>query len=51
MRRTLNYLKDNFKNPDIIIAENGYSNLGGLDDPDRIAFIQVCEIFIQSGNI
>lgn len=42
MRSTLIYLKNNFNNPDIIIAENGYSNVGGLDDPDRIAFIQVC---------
>lgn len=47
MRRTLNYLKDNFNNPDIIIAENGYSNLGGLDDPDRIAFIQETLYYVR----
>ncbi|KAI7815435.1 beta-glucosidase [Rhyzopertha dominica] len=39
MRKTLNYLKNRYGNPPIIITENGFSDDGELEDYGRINFI------------
>ncbi|XP_075985448.1 myrosinase 1-like [Anticarsia gemmatalis] len=39
-RRQMAWLKKNYDDMKILITENGYPNLGGLDDHDRIAFYQ-----------
>lgn len=37
MRKLLNWLKDRFNNPEIIVTENGFSdNAGNLDDMQRV---------------
>lgn len=33
-------MKDNYDDPEIIIMENGFSDLGGLYDPDRVSYYQ-----------
>ena len=39
MRKTLQWIRDRFNNPDIIITENGYSdNSGNLDDMMRVYY-------------
>lgn len=32
-------MKNTYNNPEIWISENGYSNVGGVTDSDRIEFI------------
>lgn len=42
IRKVLKWIKDNYKNPEIIITENGFSDSSGtLDDTDRISYLQV----------
>jgi len=36
----LNWVKNTYGNPDIIITENGYTDLGGVDDPKRLQYHQ-----------
>ena len=39
MRKTLQWIKDRFGNPEILITENGYSDLSGnIDDLMRIYY-------------
>lgn len=47
-RLVLNYIKDNYEDPSIWITENGYSDSGGINDTERIEFIQVS---LQEGVI
>lgn len=37
-RKALNWIKDNYNNPPIIVTENGYSDEGELDDWNRVNF-------------
>ncbi|XP_074039516.1 myrosinase 1 [Leptinotarsa decemlineata] len=36
----LKNIKDNYKNPVILISEQGYNNQGGLNDTDRVLYIK-----------
>ena len=38
IRKALNWVKDSYNNPEIMIFENGFGTLGGVDDPDRIDY-------------
>uniref|UniRef100_A0A2H1V873 SFRICE_008433 n=1 Tax=Spodoptera frugiperda TaxID=7108 RepID=A0A2H1V873_SPOFR len=38
IRKALNWVKDNYNNPTVLITENGYGNYGGVDDPERIDY-------------
>ena len=39
MRKTLNWIKNEYGNPPVIITENGFSdNLGNLDDQQRVYY-------------
>ncbi|KAF2904362.1 hypothetical protein ILUMI_01820 [Ignelater luminosus] len=40
-RNLLNWLKDNYGNPPIIITENGYADKGQLDDTGRMNYYQL----------
>jgi len=40
IRGILNHIKDNYGSPEIYITENGLSDTGGLNDTDRIDYIQ-----------
>lgn len=40
----MKYVKDNFNDPEILITENGVSDLGTLEDDERVYYIQVPEI-------
>lgn len=40
-RKVLKWIKDNYDDPEIIIAENGYSDLGELNDTVRIEYYKV----------
>ncbi|XP_075985281.1 myrosinase 1-like [Anticarsia gemmatalis] len=40
IRNLMDWLKKNYGDMKIVITENGYPNLGGLDDRDRIEFYQ-----------
>lgn len=41
MRKVLNYIKDNYGNPPVIITENGVSDRDGtLNDVNRITFFR-----------
>lgn len=35
LRLLLNWIKDQYNNPEIIITENGYPDDGGIDDTER----------------
>ncbi|CAH0404983.1 unnamed protein product [Chilo suppressalis] len=36
--KLLNYIRDTYDNPVVIITENGFSTLGGLEDDERISY-------------
>ncbi|CAH2988917.1 unnamed protein product [Chilo suppressalis] len=38
LHKLLTYVKHNYDNPMVIITENGFSTLSGLEDDDRISF-------------
>ncbi|KAJ8715543.1 hypothetical protein PYW07_010025 [Mythimna separata] len=38
IRKALNWVKDKYNNPRVMITENGYGNFGGDDDLDRIDY-------------
>ncbi|XP_022827475.1 myrosinase 1-like isoform X1 [Spodoptera litura] len=38
IRKALNWVKDSYNNPEIMIFENGFGNLGGNNDIDRIDY-------------
>lgn len=38
MRKALNWVRETCNNPRILITENGYGDLGGLDDEDRVQY-------------
>lgn len=40
-RKALNWLKDNYDNPPIIVTENGFSDDGELRDVKRVNFYTV----------
>ncbi|XP_059050571.1 myrosinase 1-like [Achroia grisella] len=39
MRKALKWVKDNCNDPEIMIFENGFGDLGGTDDVDRISYL------------
>ncbi|KAJ8709654.1 hypothetical protein PYW08_009658 [Mythimna loreyi] len=38
IRKALNWIKDSYNSPEIMIFENGYGDFGGIDDFDRIDY-------------
>ncbi|KAK9721944.1 Collagen triple helix repeat (20 copies) [Popillia japonica] len=38
LRKLLNWIRDEYNNPEVIITENGFSDLGGLNDCRRINY-------------
>ncbi|CAB3227756.1 unnamed protein product [Arctia plantaginis] len=38
MRKALNWVRETCNNPRILITENGYGDLGGADDEDRVQY-------------
>lgn len=40
-RKSLNYLKEKYNNPEIIITENGYADDGKLEDTERVEYLAV----------
>ncbi|XP_022827446.1 myrosinase 1-like [Spodoptera litura] len=38
IRKALNWVKDNYNNPTVLITENGYGTFGGNNDIDRIDY-------------
>ncbi|CAH1236395.1 unnamed protein product [Diabrotica balteata] len=47
----LNWIKNNYNNPDIIITENGLCDLGGLDDPRRVNYHKLYLSYIHDAMI
>ena len=51
LRKLLNYLKDTYNNPPIIITENGYSDKEGyLDDAMRVYYFKYNINNVLKGN-
>jgi beta-glucosidase/6-phospho-beta-glucosidase/beta-galactosidase len=47
VRKLLNWVNENYDNPEIIITENGFSDHGEVDDQGRIYFYKVrIEVFL-----
>jgi beta-glucosidase/6-phospho-beta-glucosidase/beta-galactosidase len=44
-RKMLNWIAKEYGNPPVMVAENGFSDHGGLDDKNRIDY------FIVSGSV
>lgn len=40
LRKLLNWIKEEYNNPEILITENGYSDGGGTDDTNRKNYYQ-----------
>lgn len=40
IRRALNWVKDTYNDPPILITANGYGNQGGLQDDDRLSYFR-----------
>lgn len=40
-RRTLNYIKEKYDDPEIIITENGFPDDGKLEDTERVEYLAV----------
>lgn len=41
LRLLLNWIKDEYNNPEVIITENGYSDSGGTNDTERKNYYQI----------
>ncbi|KAF5273023.1 hypothetical protein FQR65_LT04765 [Abscondita terminalis] len=39
-RKLLNWIKNEYNNPNVLVTENGYPDLGGLNDSSRIHYLQ-----------
>lgn len=39
-RKCLGWIKDNYKNPDIVVTGNGWADSGQLDDPERLTYFR-----------
>lgn len=44
LRKLLNWIRDEYNNPEVIITENGFSDLGGLNDCRRINYYNVTHL-------
>lgn len=51
LRYLLNWIRDEYNNPEIIITENGFSDTGEIDDQGRINYYQVKTNRINEINI
>lgn len=40
LRMLLNWIKEQYNSPEIMITENGFSDAGGIDDTDRKNYYQ-----------
>jgi beta-glucosidase/6-phospho-beta-glucosidase/beta-galactosidase len=40
-RKEFNYIAQQFNNPPVFVTENGFSDLGGLEDTDRVHYYTV----------
>lgn len=40
LRMLLNWIKEQYNNPEVMITENGFSDGGGIDDTDRKNYYQ-----------
>jgi beta-glucosidase/6-phospho-beta-glucosidase/beta-galactosidase len=52
--KTVNWIRKTYNNPEIFITENGYPDVGGLQDDKRIHFYKVIsnvDVIIQIRNI
>jgi beta-glucosidase/6-phospho-beta-glucosidase/beta-galactosidase len=43
-RKLLNWIAKEYNNPPVLIAENGFSDQGGINDKDRVDY------YVVSGN-
>jgi beta-glucosidase/6-phospho-beta-glucosidase/beta-galactosidase len=41
LRKELNWIAREYNNPPVFITENGFSDLGGLNDTDRVLYYTV----------
>lgn len=45
-RKSLNWIKERYGNPEIVVTENGYSDDGRLEDDGRVDSLKVTGGFV-----